>query len=243
MNYHALAPMKYKKSVVMGFVYRIYRACSSWQLFHTSLEEAKSILINNQYPPSFFEPLIHKSLTDIINNKKKEDAKNEDDKKEPYMLFLNYRGKCSENFAKQLHKTCNNPDQPLNEQVKVIFTLRKLKSTLPQLKPSIPKMFRSGNVYQIKCRGCDSFYVGQSVRHLQTRFREHINNKGPIKSHLNKNEKCKKTIEDEDDIIILGSAKKSEQHLLTLEAIFIRELKPDLNTKDEFKRKTLVIKI
>ena len=36
MNYHALAPKRYKHSVVSGFVYRIYRACSSWQNFHDS---------------------------------------------------------------------------------------------------------------------------------------------------------------------------------------------------------------
>ena len=28
MNYHALAPKRYKRSVISGFVYRIYRACS-----------------------------------------------------------------------------------------------------------------------------------------------------------------------------------------------------------------------
>ena len=28
MNYHALAPKSYKRSVVQGLVYRIYRACS-----------------------------------------------------------------------------------------------------------------------------------------------------------------------------------------------------------------------
>ena len=30
MNFHALAPKRYKRSVVSGFVYRIHRACSSW---------------------------------------------------------------------------------------------------------------------------------------------------------------------------------------------------------------------
>ena len=28
MNYHALAPVKYKKAVVIGFGHRIFRACS-----------------------------------------------------------------------------------------------------------------------------------------------------------------------------------------------------------------------
>ena len=62
MNFHALAPMKYKRAAVIGFVHRIYRACSNWQNFHESLERAKSILLKNQYPPSFTEKLIHETL-------------------------------------------------------------------------------------------------------------------------------------------------------------------------------------
>ena len=53
MNFHALAPKRYKRSVVAGFVHRIYRACSSWEHFHHSLERAKEILEKNQYPPGF----------------------------------------------------------------------------------------------------------------------------------------------------------------------------------------------
>ena len=66
MNFHALAPMKYKRAAVIGFVHRIYRACSNWQNFHESLERAKSILLKNQYPPSFTEKLIHETLSKII---------------------------------------------------------------------------------------------------------------------------------------------------------------------------------
>ena len=44
MNYHALAPRRYKKSVVAGFIYRIHRCCSYWKLFHESLEKAKAVL-------------------------------------------------------------------------------------------------------------------------------------------------------------------------------------------------------
>ena len=47
MNFHALAPLRYKKSVVCGFVHRIYRACSTWENFHTSLEKAIKILRDN----------------------------------------------------------------------------------------------------------------------------------------------------------------------------------------------------
>ena len=44
MNFHALAPKRYKRSVVSGFVHRIHRASSSWENIHTSLEKGKRIL-------------------------------------------------------------------------------------------------------------------------------------------------------------------------------------------------------
>ena len=101
-------------------------------------------------------------------------------------------------------------------------------------------MLRNGNVYKINCPGCTACYVGQSVRHLQARFVEHKNNQGPMRTHyLN----CGVKALSDDDIEIIGSNRKSEDHLLTLEALFLREIKPEINTKEEYKRKTLVIKI
>ena len=44
LNYHALAPKRYKRSVVSGFVHRIYRACSTWEHFHKSIEKANAYL-------------------------------------------------------------------------------------------------------------------------------------------------------------------------------------------------------
>ena len=65
-EFPALAPKRYKRSVVSGFVHRIYRACSDWKAFHESLEKAKKILNNNQYPSAFYEPIIHETLTKIV---------------------------------------------------------------------------------------------------------------------------------------------------------------------------------
>ena len=49
LNFHALAPKRYKRSVVSGFVHRIHRACSTWLNFHSSMDKAKMILERNQY--------------------------------------------------------------------------------------------------------------------------------------------------------------------------------------------------
>ena len=167
MNYHSLAPKRYKRSVVSGFVYRIYRACSSWEHFNDSLNKAKRVLEQNQYPPSFYDQIISNTITKLVNNGSKKSERGEDTqsnqiKPKKYPLIVQYRGKCSEDYARALHR-CSAP-------CAVIFTIRKLKTTLPSLKPCIEKMIRSGVVYQIKCPRCNSCYVGQTSRHLQSRF-------------------------------------------------------------------------
>ena len=45
-----------------------------------------------------------------------------------------------------------------------------------------------------------------------------------------------------DDVTILGSTCRGEKYLLTLEALFQNDIKPSLNTKDEYKSRTLTIK-
>ena len=55
-------------------------------------------------------------------------------------LRIQYRGKCSEDFARALHK-CKAP-------CTVVMTLRKLKTMLPSLKPPVEKMLKSGLVYR-----------------------------------------------------------------------------------------------
>ena len=179
LNYHALAPKRYKRSVVSGFVYRIHRACSSWQYFHESLEKAKRILELNQYPPTFYNPIIRETLENIIIPKEKPqdtEPKDNSGKAGKTRLRVQYRGKCTEDYARSLHKA--------NVPCSVVMTLRKLKTVLPSLKPNVPKLLKSGVVYQITCPSCQARYVGETTRHLQTRIKEHEQRAGPMKKHL-----------------------------------------------------------
>ena len=232
MNCYALAPKKYKRSVVSGFVYRIYRACSSWQLFHESMEKAKQVLERNQYPPNFYNPIIKDSLNTILRQcQQTEHPSEENSTTKKFPLMIQYRGKCSEEYARALHR-CSAP-------CTIIMTIRKLRTTMPSLKPPMEKMIRSGIVYKITCPRCTACYVGQSNRHLQTRIREHTKNPGPVKNHLRN---CNTTI-TEEHIDILASTSRGKGYLLILEALFIQELEPKINTKDEWRSRTLTIKI
>ena len=234
MNYHALAPKRYKRSVVSGFVYRIYRACSSWENFHTSMEKAKRILEKNQYPPTFYEPVIRQAVSDILGVSEKQlstPPAQTTDTMEKKRIMIQYRGKCSEEYARALHK--------INAPCTVVMTLRKLKTVLPSLKAPVEKLIKSGVVYNITCPGCAACYVGQTDRHMTTRLYEHVHKAGPMKTHITT--VCDTTLTG-DDVEILHSTSRGENYLLTLEALYIRERKPTLNTRDECKRKELVIK-
>ena len=244
LNFHALAPLKYKRSVVISFIHRIYRACSSWANFHVGLSEAIEILTWNQYPLSFIEPIIKSTLNKLLGCPDEDDDSDSEsnlsldsnacyniiEDKDKFKLFLNYRGKLTEKLAKSFKK--------LNAPCKIIMTTRKTRYVLPSLKPSVPKMLRNNVVYKITCPRCGSSYVGQTVRHLQQRFREHVGNTGPMKTHF---ENC--AITPTDDIVsILGRTDGGDGRLLTLEALYIKKLAPVLNTKDEYRSRTLTLK-
>ena len=141
------------------------------------------------------------------------------------------RGKATEEYARSSHK-CNAP-------CTVVMTLRKLKTVLPSLKPPVEKMLKSGVVYNLTCPRCNSCYVGETCRHMITRFKEHLQKAGPLKSHLTR---CKTTLTDKN-VEILQTTSRGEGYLLTLEAIHIRERKPQINTKDEYRKRELTIRI
>ena len=223
----------YKRSVVTGLVHRIHRACSTWPHFHQSLEKAKRILEQNQYPPAFYDPLIRQTLQDILVEKEQSQEKQTPDTTNitKKIIKVQYRGKSTEDYARALHK--------INAPCTIVMTLRKLKTALPSLKPPIEKVLKSGIVYEIQCPCCAACYVGQTGRHLQTRLKEHLLRPGPMKKHLNK---CDTTI-TEEQVKILHTTTQGENHLLTLEALHIREKRPSINTKDEYRSSELIIKL
>ena len=121
MNYYALAPMNYKKSVIIGMIHRIFRACSTYKHFHESLQKARDILLKNQYPESVIDRLIKDTLNKIFEKKETVTESEEvDEEEEKKMVMIEYRGKISDQFKISLNK--------LNAPCRIIFTLKKLKS-------------------------------------------------------------------------------------------------------------------
>ena len=236
MNYLALAPMKYKRSVVCGMIHRIFRACSNFKTFHESIEKAKVILERNQYPKEFVDKIVEETLNKLVGIQESVDKEttDENDETEKHLFKLQYRGKISDEFRNSLRK--------INALCQVVFKTKKLKTVLPSLKPSVPTSFKSSLVYKIQCPRCSACYVGYTRRHLISRVKEHGQPRKPVARHM---EACNHNL-DMDDVSILARStrtKNVEAHLLTLEALFIAQLKPSINTRDEYKSHELVIKL
>ena len=107
-------------------------------------------------------------------NQKDESEEDEEEEPEKKLIFLQYRGKATENFERALRR--------INALCKIITTIKKIKTVLPSLKAPVEKAMKSGLVYQISCSRCQSCYVGKTTRHLLTRIKEHRRIGIPVKS-------------------------------------------------------------
>jgi hypothetical protein len=238
MNFHALAPRRYKKSVVQSFVHRIYRCCSSRENVMSSLERAKNVLDKNQYPPSFYDPIIQETLRKIEAETIQQEptpqqpAPNSSPDPSPrYMFKIQYRGTVTDKFVKTLYE--------VKAPVVPVITLRKIRTFVSTLKAQIPDEIVSRVVYKFTCPSCNACYVGQTDRHARTRYGEHKTKRNePVRKHF---EPCAKRKALFSDMSILHRTNKSVAFLETLEALYIREIKPKLNTRDEWRSRELTI--
>ena len=233
LSYHACAPVKYKRNIVEGTVHRIHHATSDWVTFDNGTQKLKEDLAKNQYPPSFVDPIISRTIEKIRQNPSNGELESHvasrlTDHNERPVMVLPYRGSISDQFGKRLKKI---------QDVSVIFTTRKLKTLMPSLKAPVAAELRSRVVYEIRCSDCNARYVGQTVRHFCTRLKEHRKTTAPVGKHLTG---CEGVTRYETKIL-------AQAHdlitLLTMEALHIQRRQPQLNSREEYRQRTLTIRL
>ena len=65
MNWNSIAPMKYKRNLVSGFVNRIWSATTTYDAFMRGCEKAKVILSKNQFPQSCIDFNFHRVIEKV----------------------------------------------------------------------------------------------------------------------------------------------------------------------------------
>ena len=123
--------------------------------------------------------------------------------------FCANQRKLSEKFKGTLKK--------LDVPCKVLFTLIKLKTCLPSLKPHVDTFLWSKVVYKIECPYYKSCYDGQTSRHLHGKIREHKRKSSLVGNHFTS---CNKELSMEN-VKIVTSTFPSITFLMTLEVLHI----------------------
>ena len=229
LNFNAIVPKKFIRAVVTSYVHRIYNACSTWLNFHESTEKSYDILKDNSHPKDYILSIVNSTLERIRTTKPNNSENKFMEEANGKMLYhIQYRGPETINFMKNLTSNF--------VRIVPIYTTKKLRYVLPSLKPSIAKEIKSQVVYKISCPKCSAVYVGMTFRHLCTRISEHTQVNGTITKHM---EVCGSNFNAMENTSIIDSTQRNLKTLLVLEALYIKELNPTINNRDEYRSRRL----
>ena len=228
LNYNACCPRVYKSGIVTGAIHRIFNATNSWAAFSDGINAVQQMLRDNQYPAGMVRKLTNSALSNILqpSGRIAQEPKSSEQNEPPPSLKLEYRGPDTDKLATKLKKA--------TEKCNIYFTTCKLRNMLPSLKSRIPVNIRSSVVYSICCPTCSGAYIGQTVRHLSTRIKEHARKGSPVSEHF----RACDAVVTMGDVELLDSSRHTRT-LMALEAIYIRRKKPSLNTRDEYRSRRL----
>ena len=156
---------------------RSFKICNNWNSFHNDIENIKSNLIKNAYPPFLIDKVIKKYL----NYKFYSNQNQLKDTSDVYYFKLPYIGNLSHHIKNKLCKElCKE-----NFNIKLVFTLFKIKNYFSYKDP-IPDDLKSFLAYKFICASCGSSCINKTCRHFKTSIEEHIkkDNKSHFLKHL-----------------------------------------------------------
>ena len=160
LNFNSNNPIAHKKSVAFSLFSRSKVICDSTEEKKKEDKLIYSQLKENDYPNQFI-----KQCYDKVNQNPSSSITEKQENiryvKAPYI-----RG-ASERISRML--------KPFDVKL-AMKPSNSLSSKLQNVKDKIPDIEKSSVVYKIKCRDCDSCYIGETGRQLGTRILEHRSN-------------------------------------------------------------------
>ena len=186
LNVKIFTSFSYKISLIKCLINRSFKICNNWNSLENDIENVKSNLIKNAYPPF----LIYKVIKKYLDHKFSSNKNQLKDTLNVYYFNLPYIGNLSHHIKNKLLKLCKEFCEE-NFNIKLVFNSFKIKSYFSYQGP-ISDDLKSFIVYKFTCASCSSSYIGKTCRHFKTRIEEHIgkNNKLHIFKHLHSTTTC-----------------------------------------------------
>ena len=161
------------------------------------------------------------------------------DKKDFLQLVLPYLGNHTKQLQKKIKKTLR--DNLPNLQVRFVYRASTRLSALFRFKDRIPQYLSSGIIYKYTCSGCNSAYIGETIRHAKRRFEEHMGRSAltgmpltrPPPTAISEHVKSCGTAPEMSNFEIIGRESSSEVVLRIKESLFIHRDRPSLNIQGQ----------
>ena len=132
----------------------MFKVCSNRNSFHNDIENIKSNLIKNAYPPI----LIDKVMKKCLDYKFSSNQNQLKDKSDGHFFKLPYIGNLSQQIKYKLSKLCKEFWKE-NFNIKLVFNLFKIENYFAYKEP-IPNDLKSFLVCKFTCATCSSSYIG-----------------------------------------------------------------------------------
>ena len=168
MKWDSFVPKSYKKGLVNCLIFRAWKICSNFSLFHQELQSVKSTLMANGYPSNFVDSIVRRFLDKQYSPSLPSYGP---DRKVVYFC-LPFTGEwATKKFSRQIRRLIAKVASHV--ELRLVFRAAQRLSCLSKLKASFDILCRSGVVYKVSCLNCSAFYVGKTKRRLKQRLHEH----------------------------------------------------------------------
>lgn len=228
-------PSRYKTGLVKTLLYRSFKLCSSYPLFHSELLRLKDILVTNSYRINFVDSIIRSFLNKQFVHIKKVTTV----ERMPLTITLPYLGRYSLELRRKIRTFLKSAYPQLCLKIAFI-TVERIGSRFT-IKDTLPKELASNVVYRYKCSSCDATYIGKTSRHFGVRTGEHlgisIRTNKSIKP--DKNSAIQQHFLDSGHVLHLDNFKiidraQTSYTCMIKEALQIVQCKPSLNCQQDY---------
>ena len=225
-NFNSFTSFSYKIGLIRTLIVRAFKINNTNTGFLKDVTNIKTILQRNLYPSH----LLDKVASDCIDNLSSTPVNSLRSlpSLETKYFKLPFIGNFSNVVKKKIRFLTKRYCKSIN--IKLAFTSFKI-SCLFSTKDVIPSTLRSRVVYKFTCAGCNTRYIGETIRHFSTRIAEHLSKDkaSHVFKHINSSSNCKNSASS-DCFVILDSANNNYE-LKIKEALYIDSLKPELNSQ------------
>ena len=227
---HSHTDKRYKVSLVKTMLHRAYALCSTTQAFILECNKLRSIFSRLDYPRALIDSII----SNFVRSVSEQAVEERPEGSCKIRIILPFKDQVAANAIRRQFHDLSNKIRPTLEPV---FVSRKLENDLKprEVKPSIVN--QQCVVYHFSCDLCDADYVGYTARHLVQHVAEHKNSaigKHFLEVHGNKH------LLNEGHFKILRKC-QSKFDCLIFEMLFIKKIKPCLNTQVDSIRAKLFV--